>query len=103
MIHQYLHRAHPHWPYQPRSRILRRNCDRWHVIVCVPIPNTSIDCSSQPTEEGSTGNSLLDRSLRTGALMDPQNAELESPAVLLSPILADNDPAREHTGSVAEP
>ena len=51
-------------------------------------------------EGGLTGDSLPCHSLQTGALVDPPNVELESPTVLPSPVSANDDPARERTGSV---
>jgi hypothetical protein len=62
--------AHPHHPW---SRVLRRNYNHQRVIVCVSIPDASIDCSSQSMEEGPVQDCPL-------CLTDPLDVELESPA-----------------------
>jgi len=45
VVHQLLGRIHPHQPHRPRSCILHRNCNRWRVVVCMSISNSSIHCS----------------------------------------------------------
>ena len=59
VVHQRLRHTYPHHPHRPRSLILRRNCNHWHAIVCVPILDISIHFSSWSMEEGSTVNRLL--------------------------------------------
>ena len=50
VVCQHLSRMHPHHPHWPWSSILHQNCGCWRVIVRVPVPNTSIHCSSRPME-----------------------------------------------------
>ena len=97
-VHKRLRRVCSHHPHWPRIRILRRNRDRWRVIICVPIPNAAIHCSPQPMEEISTGNGLRYRSRQTGAVVDPLNLEPESRAAPLLPISTGNHPARGRAG-----
>jgi len=58
VVHRLLGCIYPHQPHWPLSRIFHRNCDRWCVIVCMSIPNSSIGCSPQVTEEGSAWDHL---------------------------------------------
>jgi hypothetical protein len=37
VIHKHLRCIHPHQPHRHRSCILPRSCDRWHVIIHMPI------------------------------------------------------------------
>ena len=99
VVHQCLHRIHPHWSHEPRSCILHCDCDRWHIIICMSVPNTDILCSSQSVEEAPAGISLLYRSLQTRVLMDPSGVEQESPAVPSPPISTDDGLAWRRTDS----
>ena len=92
-------RIHPHQLHRSRSWILRRDCDRWDVIICMPIPNASIGCPSRLVEEGSGWDRLPYRPLHTGALADPPDAEPGSPAAPPPPISANDDPAQQCRGS----
>ena len=98
VVRKRLCRIHPDQPHRPQSSVLRQNCDRWDDIVCVPIPNAGIDCSSSFTEEGLARNCLLYCSLRAGAFTDLPAVEPEHSAVPLSPI-SRNSSAGESTGS----
>ena len=98
VVHKRLRRVRSHHPHWPRIRILRRNLDRWHIIVCVPIPNTGIHCSPQPMEKSPTGNRLLYLSLQMGNRMDPPGVGTESLAIPSSPVSTDDDSARGRTG-----
>ena len=98
VVYKRLRRVRSHHPHWPRTQILRRNRHRWHVIVRVPIPDTTIYYSPQPMEEISTGNRLRYRSRQTGAVADPLNLEPESRAAPLSPISTDDNSTRGCTG-----
>ena len=96
MVHQRLGHMHPHQSHRPRIHLLHRNSDRWDVIVCMHVPNTSIDWSWWSLEEG-LGLNYLYRSLQTGTCIHPRDMEPDNPVIRPSPISA-SDPIREHTG-----
>jgi hypothetical protein len=98
VVHQRLCHTHPHQLHRLRSHLLHRNRDRWDVVVCVSVPNTSIDYSSRSTEKDPAQDSLLYRSLQTGAPADPPDVEPGSPVASLLPIFTNDSSAREHTG-----
>ena len=99
VVHQPLGCIHSHQPHWPRSCILRRNCDRLHVIIRMSVPNASIPCSSRPMEESSAWNRLPYRSLQTGALTDPPDVEPGSRVTPLPSISTNDDSTRKHRSS----
>ena len=89
--------THTHHPHRLRSHLLHCNRDHGDFIVCVSIPDTSIDGSSRSMEEGPARDYFY-CSLQKGALTDSRDVEPKSPAAPLSPI-STNDSARGRTGS----
>jgi len=89
-VHQCLHRIHPHQPHWSWSCILPRSCDCRHVVICMPVPNADILCSSQFMEEGPVGDRLPHCPLQGSALPDPPDVEPSS-------ISTDDDSTRERT------
>ena len=73
--YQHSHCMHPHWPRRFRSRALHRNCDLWHVVVCMSIPNTRIGCSSRLKRPGHQFPSICEISYpdREGLSEEPQD------------------------------
>ena len=99
VVHQHLRCIHPHHPHRPRSHLLHRNCDHWHVIICMSIPDTGIDCSSWSMEEGSAWNRLLYHPPQMGVFMGPPDVGPRGPVTSPPPISPNDDSAQEHTGS----
>ena len=93
-----VNRIHPHQPHRLRVWILHCSYYCCHVIVCVSVPNTGIDCSPRSTEEGPVWNCLPHHSLQADAHMGPPDAEPESPSVPPPPIPTNNS-TRERTVS----
>jgi len=91
---QHLCRMDPDCSRWLRSCFLRRNCDRWDVVVCMSIPNTSIYRPSRFMEEASTRNHPRYRRLQTGVFVDPSDVEPERPVAPPSSTSIP-DPARE--------
>jgi len=77
--HQHHCRMDPDHPRWLRSCILHRNCDRWDVIVCMPVSNTSIRRPVRFMEESSARNHLRYRVLQTGVFVDPSDVGPERP------------------------
>ena len=100
VVYKPLSRIHHHLLYRPRSWILCRNCDGLRVTVCVSVPNVGINCPSHLLEEGPVLDCLLYRSLQTGVLADPPDAEPGDP-VAPPPISTSDGSARDHTGPPA--
>ena len=86
VVRRHLGRVHPPDPHRPRSFILHWDCDYWDVVVRMPVPNTSIYCSSQSIEEASSQDCPLYCPLQTGSFMDLPNVEAGHPVVPSSPI-----------------
>src|SRR6266705_1849104 len=79
VVHQHLSRVHPHRPHWVRGSILLRNRDRWHVIVCMSVPNTGIQRPSWFVEKGSTRDRHVYCTLQRDTFMDPPDVEPECP------------------------
>lgn len=71
MAHKRLGRIHHRHSHCPRSWILRRNSDFWHVTVFVSVPNTSIGYSSLFLRVGLALGHLRHPSLQADIFMDP--------------------------------